>query len=54
MNESDHEPDPVDAEAAEIDPRSPEAAEDIEELIEHSEELGRQPSQEVESDPTDD
>jgi hypothetical protein len=47
MSESNQEPDPLDEEAAEIDPRSPEAVEDIEELIEHSEELGRDPDQEV-------
>lgn len=47
MSESNQEPDPLDEEAAEIDPRSPEAPEDIEELIEHAEELGRDPDQEV-------
>jgi hypothetical protein len=41
------EPDPLDQEAAEIDPRSDEAAEEVEELIEHAEELGRDPDQEV-------
>jgi hypothetical protein len=51
MSESNHEPDPIDREAAEIDPRSPEAPEDIEELIEHADELGRDPEQEVSSDP---
>ena len=35
------EPDPVDEEAAEIDARSPEAAEQIEELKEDAEALGR-------------
>ena len=33
--------DPIDEEAAEIDARSPDAAEQIEELVEHAEELGR-------------
>jgi hypothetical protein len=52
--EEDHdpaEPDPLDQDAAEIDPRSDEAAEDVEELIEHAEELGRDPDQEVITDP---
>jgi hypothetical protein len=35
------EPDPIDEEAAEIDPRSPEAPEQIEELKEDAEALGR-------------
>ena len=51
MSETNQEPDPLDEEAAEIDPRSPEAPEDIEELIEHSEELGRDPDQEVTGKP---
>jgi hypothetical protein len=51
MSESNKEPDPLDEEAADIDPRSPEAPEDIEELIEHSEELGRDPDQEVTGEP---
>ena len=34
-------PDPVEREAAEIDPRSPDAPEQIEELIDHAEALGR-------------
>jgi hypothetical protein len=51
MSESNQEPDPLDEEAAEIDPRSTEAPEEIEELIEHSEELGRDPDQEVTGEP---
>jgi hypothetical protein len=47
MDDSNPEPDPLDEDAADIDPRSPDAAEDIEELIEHSEQLGRDPDQEV-------
>jgi hypothetical protein len=47
MDDTNREPDPLDEDAAEIDARSPEAAEDIEELIEHSEDLGRDPEQEV-------
>ncbi len=35
------EPDPIDEEAAEIDPRSPEAPEQIEELKEDAEAIGR-------------
>jgi hypothetical protein len=35
------EPDPIDVEAAEIDARSPDAPEQIEELVEHAEALGR-------------
>jgi len=38
-------PDPIDEEAAEIDARSPDAAEKIEELIEDAEALGREPDQ---------
>jgi hypothetical protein len=45
------EPDPLDREAAQIDPRSDDAAEEIEELIEHADELGREPDQEVTTDP---
>ena len=33
--------DPIDEEAAEIDARSPKAEEQIEELVEHAKELGR-------------
>lgn len=33
--------DPIDEEAAEIDARAPEAAEQIEELVEHAQDLGR-------------
>lgn len=43
-------PDPIDAEAAAIDPRSTEAAEDVDELIEHAEDLGREPEQDVDPD----
>jgi hypothetical protein len=50
MEESNRDTDPLDADAAEIDARSPEAAADIEELIEHSEDLGREPDQEVDPD----
>jgi hypothetical protein len=50
MDESNRQPDPLDKDAAEIDARSPEAAEEIEELLEHSEELGRDPDQEVDPD----
>lgn len=35
------EPDPIDEAAAEIDPRSPDAPEEIEELREDADELGR-------------
>ena len=50
MEDSSHEPDPLDEDAAEIDARSPEAAEEIEDLLEHSEELGRDPDQDVDPD----
>jgi hypothetical protein len=50
-HESTPEPDPLDEEAAEIDARSPEAAADIEQLIEDADELGREPEQPVSSDP---
>jgi hypothetical protein len=50
MEDSNRETDPLDEDAAEIDARSPEAAEHIEELIEHSEDLGRDPDQEVDPD----
>lgn len=43
-------PDPLDAEAARIDPRSTEAAEEVEEFVEHAEELGRDPDQPVDGD----
>ncbi|MEO7372027.1 MAG: hypothetical protein ABI949_05430 [Ilumatobacteraceae bacterium] len=42
--------DPIDKEAAHIDPRSEDAAEKIEDLIEHAEDLGRDAPQEVEAD----
>ena len=51
MDESNQEPDPLDVEAADIDARSPEAPEDIDELIEHAEELGRDPDQDITADP---
>jgi hypothetical protein len=51
MNQNTPEPDPLDEEAAEIDPRSPEAPADIEHLIEDAEKLGREPDQDVTSDP---
>jgi hypothetical protein len=44
------EPDPLDEAAADIDARSPQAAEDIEDLIECAEGLGRDPDQEVDPD----
>lgn len=50
MNRPTEEPDPLDVEAAEIDPRSTEAPENVEELVEHAEELGRDPDQEVDAD----
>jgi hypothetical protein len=40
----DPSPDPIDVEAAEIDARSPDAPEEIAELIEHAEDLGRDPA----------
>jgi hypothetical protein len=43
-------PDPLDVEAANIDARSTTATEQIEELIEHADELGRDPTQDVDSD----
>jgi hypothetical protein len=43
--------DPIDAEAATIDARSEDAAEQIEELVEHAEELSRNPQ--VPVSPTD-
>jgi len=42
--------DPIDAEAAHIDARSEEAAEEIQELIEHARELGRDAPAEVDPD----
>jgi hypothetical protein len=39
--------DALDEEAAEIDARSPDAPEEIAELIEHADELGREPDQEI-------
>jgi hypothetical protein len=44
------EPDPLDEAASEIDPRSPEAVDEIEDLIECAEDLGRDPDQEVDPD----
>ena len=41
---TDARPDPIDQEAAEIDARSEEAPEQIAELIEHAQELGRDTS----------
>ena len=38
---SETNPDPIDEEAAEIDARSPDAEEEIERLVEHARELGR-------------
>ena len=46
----DGRPDPLDVEAAHIDARSVTATEQIEQLIEHAEELGREPTQDVDSD----
>jgi hypothetical protein len=42
--------DPIDEEAAHIDPRSEDAPEKIEELIEHADKLGRDPSQPIDAD----
>lgn len=39
--ETNDTPNPIDEEAAEIDARSPNAEEQIEDLIEHAQELGR-------------
>lgn len=39
---SNPEPDPIDEEAAEIDPRDPDAAGEIEQLKQEAEELGRE------------
>lgn len=48
---SDHtDVDPIDRDAAEIDARSEDAPEQIERLIEHAGALGRDASQEIESD----
>jgi|GEM_PF-7009966 len=41
-------PDPLDVEAAEIDARSPDAPQQIEELMEDAEALGRHPDQPIE------
>lgn len=41
---TDAHPDPIDEEAAEIDARSEEAPEQIAELIEHAQEMGRDTS----------
>ena len=46
----DASPDPLDVEAAHIDARSPDAPEEIAELIEQADELGRDPDQEVVED----
>jgi hypothetical protein len=40
-SDDQQQPDPIDEEAAKIDPRSTEAPEEIEELKEDAEELGR-------------
>ena len=45
--------DPIDEDAAIIDARSEAASQQIEELIEHAADLGRDPSQRVESEPGD-
>jgi hypothetical protein len=50
MSETPQEPDPLDTEAAEIDARAEDAPEEIQELIEHAEELGREPTQDVDPD----
>jgi hypothetical protein len=50
-HENPSEPDPLDEEAAEIDARSPDAPAEIEHLIEDAEKLGREPDQDVTSDP---
>jgi hypothetical protein len=46
----EQEPDPLDVDAAHIDARSTDAAEDIDELLEHADELGRDPDQAIDSD----
>lgn len=43
--------DPIDADAAEIDARSPDAAEEIEELVEEADDLGRDTPAPDEVDP---
>ena len=40
--ETNSTPDPIDEEAAEIDARSPDAPEQIEELVKHADALGRE------------
>ena len=45
-----HGADPIDEEAATIDPRSEDAAEEIAELIEHARDLGRDAPAEVDPD----
>ena len=50
MTDTNEQPDPVDVEAADIDARDPDAAEKIEEVIEHAEELGRDADQPVDPD----
>ena len=50
MSETNSQPDPIDTEAADIDARDPDAAEEIEELIDHAEDLGRSPDQPVDPD----
>ena len=42
--------DPIDEEASHIDPRSEDAPDKIEELIEHADKLGRDPSQPIDAD----
>ncbi|MEY2580742.1 MAG: hypothetical protein QOE09_591 [Ilumatobacteraceae bacterium] len=42
--------DPIDEEAAQIDARSEDAPAKIEELIEHADKLGRDPSQPIDAD----
>ena len=52
MTDTNTSPDPLDTEAAEIDARDPDAAEEIEELVEHAEDLGRGPDQPLDPDAT--
>lgn len=46
----DQQPDVLDVEAAHIDARDPDAAAEIEELLDHAEALGRDPDQDVDPD----
>ncbi|HEY3485571.1 MAG TPA: hypothetical protein VGK49_09305 [Ilumatobacteraceae bacterium] len=52
MTDTNAPPDPLDTEAAEIDARDPDVAEEIEELVDHAEDLGRDPDQPLDPDST--